>query len=320
MRKLIIQMAILTLAMTSPAIAEKSMSPVLNEHVVISENVIRLGDLFANAGPSAEASIAYAPEPGKRAIFDARWLYRVAKAYQLDWQPLGHSTQAVVERDAISIPQDEIKAQLLFALSDYGVTENMDIELATRFRQIYLPADGIPSIEVQNINYQERTGRFSATLIAKSGAYMENLRLTGRAYRTIDIPVLRSRVLRGDIIREADLKWVRYNADRVQQDVIVDLQDLVGKTPKRGVRAGQPVRANDVRRPIVVEKNSLVTIVHIVPNMTLTAQGKALQNGSDGDVVQVKNSRSTHIIEAEVIGPGRVAVRSMNHEVSMNLN
>ena len=149
---------------------------------------------------------------------------------------------------------------------------------------------------------------------------MERVRMTGRAFRTVDVPVLRNRVLRGDVIREDNLQWVKMKAERVQHDIIVDASDLIGKTPKRGVRAGHPVRGADVTRPLLVEKNSLVTIFHKVPNMMLTAQGKALQSGADGDVVQIKNGRSNQVIEAEVIGPGRVAVRSISHQISMSLN
>jgi flagella basal body P-ring formation protein FlgA len=43
--------------------------------------------------------------------------------------------------------------------------------------------------------------------------------------------------------------------------------------------------------------------------MLLTAQGKALQNGSEGDVIRISNSQSDTVVEAEVVGEGRVAVR-----------
>ncbi len=54
--------------------------------------------------------------------------------------------------------------------------------------------------------------------------------------------------------------------------------------------------------------------------MVLTAQGKALKSGSDGDIVQIKNQRSNQVIEAEVIAPGRVAVRSLSDQLAYNLN
>ena len=45
-----------------------------------------------------------------------------------------------------------------------------------------------------------------------------------------------------------------------------------------------------------------------MPKMILTAQGKALDNGADGDTVRITNTQSKKVIEAEVTGMGRVAV------------
>lgn len=330
MRKLLTQLAIIAITAAMPVAALAAEEPAaniakdapsqLNDHIVVQENVVRVGDLFTNAGEKAEIAVAYSPEPGKRAVFDARWLYRVARAYQINWQPLGAATQVTVERDAIAVSQDDIKAQVLIALAEQGVSDDMDVEFATRFQQIYLPAGSNPQITVENIDYNARTGRFTAIIAAPGSAGTERIRLTGRAFRTVEVPVLTARVLRGDLITQNHIEWTKMKADRVQQDVIVDAQDLVGMTPKRGLRAGTPIRSIEVGRPIMVKKNSLVTVIHQVRNMTLTAQGKALQNGSDGELIQIQNARSNQVIEAEVVGPGRVAVRSLSLELSMNTN
>ena len=73
---------------------------------------------------------------------------------------------------------------------------------------------------------------------------------------------------------------------------------------------GVPVRQTSVRRPILVPKGSLVTIILNAPKMILTAQGKAINAGSEGDTIQVKNTQSNTIVDAEVISSGRVAVRA----------
>ena len=68
----------------------------LKETVTVNSRRVYIGDLFSSTGDKANIAVAYAPEPGQRAIFDARWLYRVARAYKLDWRPLGNQDQAVV--------------------------------------------------------------------------------------------------------------------------------------------------------------------------------------------------------------------------------
>jgi len=330
MRKSLFQIAILAIALSmpvlfgAPAFGSSSLDetpptkspPQLNAHVTVNEPVVRLGDLFSNTGDRAEVAVAYAPEPGKQLVLDARWLYRVARAYNIEWQPVGLSIQSVVERASVLVPRDEIRERILSALAGYGVVGDMEIEFSNPLQQIYLAADQKPTVRVDNINYQKRSGHFTALVVAGT----ERMRFSGRAYRVVEVPVLKSRVLRGDIITKSEIGWTKMKADRVQRDVIVDAEDLIGKTPKRGVRAGMPVRNVDVRRPLLVKKNSLVMVVHKVPNMVLTAQGKALQAGSNGDIIQVQNLRSKHVIEAEIIGPGQVAVRSITKELSMITN
>lgn len=325
---LIIGLGALAIVTPGTAFAASGASPstlettsMLREHVVVDENVIRLNDLFTNVTERAEAPIAYAPQAGKRAVLDARWLYRVARAYNVDWRPLSSKVSATVERASISVPLSEIKAEILFALSEYNVGEDMDVEFSSRFKELHLPAGSAPTINIESVNYQDRTGRFTAMVSVGEGAHAtDKVRLSGRAFRVAEVPVLANRVLRGDIIKSTDVKWVRMRADRVQADILLHMDDLIGMSPKRGVRAGVPVRVTDVQRPRLVDKNDLVTIVHLVPNMILTAQGKALQHGADGDIIQIKNAQSTQVIEAEVIGPGRVAVRTVAQQLSLNVN
>ena len=64
----------------------------LRRQIVIDQDTIRLGDLFdgqisAVAGVTADTVVAYAPEPGRRAIFDAEWLSRLAQRLRLNWRP-----------------------------------------------------------------------------------------------------------------------------------------------------------------------------------------------------------------------------------------
>ncbi len=300
--------------------AADTLPSLLHEHILTNERVVRLGDLFSNTGEKAEIGVTYAPEPGKRLVLDARWLFRVAAAYGLDWRPMDGTVQAVVERDAIAIPMELIKEEILFALSDQGLGENIDLAFSAGFQQIFIPAADDPTLRVDAVDYRPRTGRFVALLSAGGGRDMRQLRITGRAFETVEVPVLNARVQRGDPIRDHHIEWIKAKAERVQNDVVLDASDIVGMTPRRGLRPGQPIRANDITRPMIVERNGLVTIVHKVLNMSLTAQGRALQAGAMGETVQVKNAQSSMIIDAEIIGPGRVAVRSASQKLSMNLN
>ena len=104
----------------------------LRQNVVVDSTTIVLGDFFNGAGDKAAVAVAYAPEPGKRAIFDANWLYRAAHAYGLKWKPLSLKQQVVVKRDSVTIEREEIEDHILAALIDRGVDAEMTVSLSNR--------------------------------------------------------------------------------------------------------------------------------------------------------------------------------------------
>ena len=282
----------------------------LKEAVRIESNVIRIGDIFLHTGNKADIAIGYAPIAGKRAIYDATWLYRIAKAYQLNWRPLSRHHKIIVERASRIISRDQIASELLTALSDHGVTGNLEIEFSNRAIRLYVPETDSGEIGFDGLNYNPRNNRFTGIVFAPANdPSAKRIRITGRLHITTEVPVPKRRILSSEIIKKNDVKWIKVRSRRLQTDIIVNLEDLIGKSPRRGLREGLPVRLSAVRRPVLVPKGSLVTIILAIPKMRLTAQGKALVAGSEGDVIRVKNTQSNTVIEAEVIGASRVAVR-----------
>lgn len=291
-------------------LSHPSQAIMLRESAQIDGQIIYLGDLFSHTGDKASIALAYAPKPGKRAIFDARWLSRVAQAYQLNWRPLTHRDHIVVQRTSSVITRAEIAEQLREALIEYGADPDMEIQFSNRQLSLHVAGEGINEIGFENISYDTHTHRFAVVVYAPVGdAAAPRTRLTGRLYPTTEIPVAARRLLKGDIINKGDIRWTRVRTSRLQTDAVSNIDDLIGKSPRRGIREGQTFRSSAVQDPVLVEKGSLVTIVLQARQMFLTAQGKAMQSGSDGDVIRISNTQSNKQIEAEVIGAGRVAVR-----------
>lgn len=293
------------------AAPEADKTPVLlNSHATVSGKFVRLGDIFSNTGEKSEINVAYAPDPGKQATFDARWLYRVARAYELDWRPLGKLDQIVIERESIVVNREEIEELIFTALLERGIDADMQVALSNRMLRVHLPANASGDISIEDVAYDPRSHRFTAQIVAPDGSgSAERRRVTGRVHRMVEVPALTRRVLKGEVITERDVQWMRVRADRMQNDVVLEAADVIGMTPKRSLRAGRAIRVSDVRRPVLVPKNGLVTMVLRIPYMSLTAQGKALEDGSDGDVIRIANSKTNTVVEGTVVGANRVAVR-----------
>jgi len=277
--------------------------------IVVEGDIVRLGDLFQDAGLKADAAVMYSPAPGRRVTLNAAWLGQVARIFQVAWQPMSSSDHIVVERAGHIVTTSEIVTALRRALQSRGMPEHADIELNVRNLQLSLPLDIPSTVDVQNANYDNANGLFTAVLIA-GGNHPSAQRVTvqGRAYAATAVPVLRRQVNSGEIIRKDDVDVVYRRDDLVGRDVITDAKQLIGRTPMYRVRPGEPVRVTDVRAPILVSRGGQIIIKLEYGAMTITAQGKALDEGARGDVIRVENLQSNKTIEATVAGPDLVTV------------
>jgi len=112
-------------------------------------------------------------------------------------------------------------------------------------------------------------------------------------------------IARGETISDSDLTYQTVAPERASL-VVTQMSDLVGMQTRRFLQAGEPVRAEDVRKPIIVTKGSTVTMTFEAPGITLTATGKAMSEGGMGDTVTVLNPVSYRQISAVVTGAGQV--------------
>jgi len=293
-------------------LAVREADPVsLRENISVSSNYIRLGDFFANVPlDKADTKVAYAPKPGRRASFDARWLYRIARAYGLQWRPLSADLRTVVNRESAIIEKDEIRDAITRALSRYDLPSNPEVELSNKNLRVHVPSDLMAEVQVNDVSYSRRTNRFAAMLsIGEKGMNpVQQIRVTGEVHSMLEIPTLAHRLSKGDVISQNDITWIKVRADQTQRDIVIDAQDIIGMTPKRLLHAERPIRARDVQRPVVVPKGSVVTIILQMPGMTLTSKGKAMENGSDGETIRVINTKTKRTIDAIVLSSSTVTV------------
>ena len=314
MRRFLIAFAVTLIAISGavPIVqaASHSAAPVLlRVKVVIDGPVVHLGDLFDGLGANAATPVARAPAPGKRVAVNARWLSAVARAYAVPWRPSSQIDGSVIERASIVIETQRIEGATVEALRRRGVDGRLSLVLDNPVMRIHLPTDAEPSLLVAGLNHNPETGRFTAHLVAPAeGTPLTRITISGRAIEMVEVPVLRQRMVPGEVIRESDIAWRDVRSDRIARNVVRDPVNLVGKSPRRPVRAETPVLSNEVRRPILVPKNSLVTIRLQTARMVLTARGRAMESGAKGDVIRIVNTKSNQIISASVTEPGTVVV------------
>lgn len=168
---------------------------------------------------------------------------------------------------------------------------------------------GNATLAVERIAYQPAGQRFTAVLSASTGGQpAQRFTVAGRLRQEIQVPVLNRRLQAGEVITVADLQWASVADRTLPANAVYEPHDLIGRTPRRGLSAGTPVLAADLKRPVVVAKGALVTLILQTPSMRLTARGRALDEGGIGDSIRVANAQSRSVVAGVVLANGQVAV------------
>jgi flagella basal body P-ring formation protein FlgA len=271
---------------------------------------IRLGDVFSDAGAYADRVIARAPEPGEEMVLPAVWLWKVAKTFGVDWRPTSKADTVTVTRPSTIVGTAEIEALLRDAyFRRTGEDDLIELETEAGPARIHLPMSVAPSARIERFDLDPRSGRYTATLIAPAeGQALFRGQLSGRFHRMVEMPVPARRLGRDHVIEPQDIVTMRVRDESLGTNLIVDPEKLIGQSVRRSLAAGKPVRQGDVQPPLLVRKNRVVTVMLNTREMTLTVSARAMEDGALGDIVRVQNTQSTTVIDAEVIGEGRLRV------------
>lgn len=76
----------------------------------------------------------------------------------------------------------------------------------------------------------------------------------------------------------------------------------IGQEARVALYAGRPIRPGDIGPPAIVERNEEITLVFRQGGLAISAAGRALGRGGEGDVVRAMNLASRKTVSG-VIGP-----------------
>jgi len=128
----------------------------------------------------------------------------------------------------------------------------------------------------------------------------------------IDVAVPVHDIARGTLIGETDLAYKPIPVLRANTSIVRAFADAAGKETRRALRAGELIRDSDLKRPTLVAKGANVTMVFEAPGMQLTAVGRALAEGGEGDSIAVLNPTSYRQVSAVVVSAGMVRVSALS--------
>ncbi len=204
-RPLLIAAALL--ALTSGALAqdksqEKSQeksdiiaAPVLRPNVVVTSEIVRVGDVIDNAGSAARIAIYRAPDPGTTGTLQVSQLVNTLRAHQVIGVDTKDLREISVTRQARSIDASDIEQAVARALerrNGLGDAANISLTFDRVPGDIRLDAANTGTLNPVAVRYEPRNTRFDVTfeISNEAGLAPTKLRFSGTAVETVEAAVL----------------------------------------------------------------------------------------------------------------------------------
>ncbi len=281
----------------------------LRGDVTARGDVLTLADLIEGA-PTALATrpLFRSPALGATGTIQSRRILEAVEALGLTGIETGGRLQIAVQRAARRIGPPEIEAALKTGLeTGYGLDPR---NVAIRF-----DGDGptlLASVDLQgqaaavDLTYDPRSRRVAG--LVSLGERQASLRVSGVVLEMREVAVLTRALDRGEAVKAGDLVTNRRPREAVPADALASAGTIAGEVAQHALAAGTVLRTGDTAPPELVARGESVTIVYETPSISLAMRGLANQSGRLGAVVNVVNTASQKVLQATVIGQGRVSV------------
>lgn len=284
----------------------------LRGDVTAQRDVLTFGDLVQDAPASLAATpIFRAPSLGQTGTIQTRRILDAAEALGLGIDT-GGRLQITVTRAARRVGPGEIETVLKKALeAQAGLDPRWTgINFDGAAPILVLGPDIAGDPVASDVSYDARTRRLAATVwIGPSQSERRAaIRVAGTVLDLVEVAVLARGLERGETVRPGDINLERRSRDSVPAEALLDGGPLPGRVARRSLVPGGLVRTGDLVRPEMIARGDIVTVTYEVPGMALSMRAKATEAGSLGDTISVVNQGSKKVLQAVVVGQGRVTV------------
>ena len=287
-------------------------APALRASVTVTSDLVRIGDIVDNAGTAAQIAIYRAPDLGTTGALPVAQVLNALRSHQVIGVDTRDLKEISVTRLARTLEGKDIEQQVARALerkNGLGDAANLNLTFDRDPGDVRLDASNTGGMQATAVRYDTRNKRFDITfeIANENGTASTKLRFAGTAIETIEAAVLARNVERGEVLKSSDVVVERRPKAEAGADAAAR-DGAVGMQARRQLRAGQALRVADLAKPDLVQRDQNVTLIYETAGLYLTVRGKALDSGTEGDVVNVMNLQSKRTVSGTVTGRGQVSI------------
>ena len=274
--------------------------------IEVNANVILLGDIFNVGVLRAREELFQAPPLGRKGILTAKILTDIAEKYSIDWHATANFQRVTVSRKSKTIDNAEIKNIIRNYAADNNhinrITELTKVKLYNNFKTLIMPASDFPSFNVSEFDYRPFNDQFTVTFRYINQGNPKTIQISGKIENLVRIPVFANNIRRNQQILQSDIKYIQVNTRRLPDNIVLHIEDIIGKSAKNSIRAMQPIAEHLLKYPDLVKKNTIINLAFNQGRIQLNIKARALTTGANGALIKVMNLKSGKQIDAIVTG------------------
>jgi len=286
-------------------ITTKAESPKIGDIAVIKTPFIEYEEVTKKL---SEISLGLSLRPKAHNEMRGEEILAIINREGIPLEAFGYSIPVTVtiEREGVTLSKEEVTESLREELAN---NPTLDVQLKGiewQTEQV-LPAKptkiqaeilgsavkGKMPVRISVFNDSELSSRFLATALVDDWK---------------SVPIVRGRLDKGSVIRNEDIQIVRANLATLPQDVSFSIDEVIGRRALRGIGSGEAIRKSDIDMPPVIEKGKVVDMIYNSGGFTARATGIALQDGGEGEKIELKNDRSHKVVKGKIMNPNEVLI------------
>ncbi|SDS67654.1 flagella basal body P-ring formation protein FlgA [Halopseudomonas xinjiangensis] len=120
--------------------------------------------------------------------------------------------------------------------------------------------------------------------------------------------VTRRPLARHEVIQPTDMALLERDVGLLGDQYLTDPAQALGKRAKRQLPGDTVIGSNHLENDEVVKRGDKVVISAANSQISVRMPGEALQAGTVGSQIRVRNTRSGRVVTARIIAPGQVEV------------
>lgn len=210
-------------------------------------------------------------------------------------------TKGLHDLDAIALAATE------FARDELGTLGEGDVRMATRLDPRLRLAQCDAPLETFLPRGSTQVGRVSVG-VRCAGPKPWSVYVQVDVSAPVQVAVTTRFVPRGARLSANDFRFETRDLARVRNGFMDDPARIIGKATRRALRPGSVLSPQLLTAPKLVKRGTRVVIVARANGFEIRAAGQALMDGSEGDVIQVRNLKTKRRVDAVVDKRGIVVV------------